>query len=181
MRLKIKGVNFIVDYYFVALLTMMIVVLQKEEILTCFLFCVLHELGHLSAMLLMGEKPVCVELGYFGMRINYGDKLLPAGSDIIVSAAGPAVNIILAIFFGLFGNVSMMSANISLAFFNLLPVKMLDGGRILSHLVEPRGLRVCGIVTGALLVIIGLAVAVISRSNFIILIVSVYVFWGAVK
>lgn len=75
MRLKIGETTLIVDYYFVAPAALMLIVLQREEILLCMLFCVLHELGHLSAMLAFGQKPLSVELGYYGMRINCGEKL----------------------------------------------------------------------------------------------------------
>lgn len=181
MRLKIGGTTLIVDYYFVAPAALILIVLQREEILLCTLFCVLHELGHLSAMLAFGQKPLSVELGYYGMRINCGEKLLPANQDIIISAAGPAVNIILAIIFGLCGNFTLMSVNISLAVFNLLPVKMLDGGRILSHLVSFSLLRRCGIVTALLLTAAGAAVAVVTKSNFVVLTVSIYILLGAIK
>ena len=50
MRLRIRGVPVIIDYYFIAVLTLMLVVFKNENILMCFVFCILHELGHLTAM-----------------------------------------------------------------------------------------------------------------------------------
>ncbi len=181
MKFKIKGIYLIIDYYFVALLTVMLAVLQRQEFLMCFLFCIFHELGHLTAMLLLGERPVSVELGYFGMKINCGERIIPVASDIIISAAGPAVNIILAVFFGLFGNTVSMAANLSLAFFNLLPVRLLDGGRILSHFIGCTVLRRCGITAAVMLTAVGIAVAAVTRSNFTVLTASIYILLGAIN
>lgn len=181
MKLKIKGVNLRVDYYFVAVITLLLVVFQKESVAYSFLFCAIHEIGHLTAMLLLKEKPCGVELGYFGMKISYAEKIIPIASDLIISAAGPALNIILAIFFGLCGSTEFSGMNSALAVFNLLPVPMLDGGRILSRFVSYKALRATGIVTGCLLTALGILTAVATRSNFVVLIVSLYVLLGTIK
>jgi len=46
-------------------------------------------------------------------------------------AAGPAANLVLAGIYGLVGYYPGASVNLGLAFFNLLPVGTLDGGRLL--------------------------------------------------
>ena len=71
--------------------------------------------------------------------------------------------------------------NMGLAVFNLLPVRMLDGGRILSVFVSERIMFNVGIVFGVLLSVIGAATAIYTRSNYLILVVSLYVLIGAIK
>lgn len=181
MRLKIGKTSLIIDYYFIAVLTLMLVVFRNESILRCFLFCVLHEVGHLTAMFIFGERVRSVHLGYFGMKIDCGDRILPAGRETVIALAGPAVNLILAAMFLLFGFNADFSVNIALAVFNLLPVKMLDGGRILALFLSPRAMRAVGIAAGVLMSLLGAAVAIYTKSNYIILIVSLYILIGAVK
>lgn len=181
MRFCIRGVPIIIDYYFIAVLTLMLVVFKNENILMCFLFCILHELGHLAAMAFFGEKARSITLSYFGMRIDCGTRILPKIPEIIIAAAGPVVNLILMLFCRLFKLDEAAQINLSLALFNLLPVSMLDGGRILSSFVTERTIKIVGITVGIILSFLGAFVAIYTRSNFIILVVSLYVLIGAIK
>lgn len=181
MKLRIKGINIIIDYYFIAVLTLVTIVTGKESIIYCFLFCLLHESGHLIAMIVLREKVRGVRLGYFGMKIECHNSLIPAKHDIIISFAGPAINLILAIIFYLYGKSELANMNFALAMFNLIPIQMLDGGRILSHFVSLDVTRNVGIICGILLTVFGIATAVLTKSNIIILIVSLYVLIGAIR
>ena len=99
MKFRIKGVHLIIDYYFIAVLTLSLVVFRNESILMCFAFCILHELGHLTAMLLFGERVKKITLGYFGMKIDCSGTIMPVLSETVIAAAGPTVNLILAVLF----------------------------------------------------------------------------------
>lgn len=181
MRFRIRGVPVIINYYFIAVLTLMLVVFKNENILMCFLFCIFHELGHLAAMAFFGEKARGITLGYFGMRIDCGTKIMPKVSEIVIAAAGPIVNLILMLFCRLFMLDEAAQINLTLALFNLLPVSMLDGGRIISPFVTERTMKNIGITVGIILSFFGALVAIYTRSNFIILVVSLYVLIGAIK
>lgn len=181
MRTVFKGVGIEIDYYFIAMLTLMTVVFKNESILLCFLFCILHELGHLFAMLAVGQNIRKIVFGYFGVRIECADSALSVRHEIIIAAAGPLINLVLAVIFGLLKIKSAQSMNLSLLIFNLLPVKMLDGGRILSHFFGYGFLKAVGTVMGVILTVLGIGIIYVTKSNFVFLIVSVYILLGTMK
>lgn len=181
MRLRIRNVELIINYYFIAVLTLMLVVFQNERIVLCFVFCILHELGHLAAMLVLGERVRSISLDYFGMRIDCGGRIISRLNESVIAAAGPAVNLILAFICRILRLDGAFEINLSLAVFNLLPVKMLDGGRIISSFVNERIVKRIGIAVGIALSAFGAVTAIYTRSNFLILIVSLYVLIGAIK
>ena len=89
-----------------------------------------HEIGHLLAMTVLGEQPQKIVFGSFGIRIEKrpGTRL-SYHKEILIYAAGPAVNLLAA---GLFaGHPAVCRVHLLLGIFNLLPVGVLDGGQIL--------------------------------------------------
>ena len=114
--------------------------LSDPEISVCALLCcILHELGHIAAMLAVGAKPRSVLFYGAGIMIAPDrHKLLPVSSEAAVLSAGCAVNFLLFLLsamagsrFALFGAV-----NLFIGAFNLLPAAGLDGGRLLGLFLE---------------------------------------------
>ena len=67
------------------------------------------------------------------LQIN---RTLSYGREFVCALAGPLVNVITAVAAARMGNEVFAGINLALAFFNLLPVSVLDGGRALSCLVS---------------------------------------------
>lgn len=154
-----------------------------------------HESAHILAARLRGVEIREIRLMPFGgsarMENPYG---LSAGRLILVAAAGPLSNLLLAVLAAACAHWGWMSpfraalhirTNLTLMSFNLLPALPLDGGRMLFSLLSPvigerRALQT-GILAGRLLSIAMLALCAYGgfRSgvwNLTLLLAAVFIF-----
>ncbi|MES2594985.1 MAG: site-2 protease family protein [Verrucomicrobiota bacterium] len=119
-------------------------------VLAGFVSIVIHELGHAFAMRRFGAKNVNILLYGFG-GLAQGNRWFSRWEDIIVSAAGPGVQIVAGFAFNLlFSSVGPSNAflfsfakafyhvSIFWALLNLLPIIPLDGGHICRALLASR-------------------------------------------
>ncbi|MCD7742618.1 MAG: hypothetical protein LUI06_10475 [Ruminococcus sp.] len=137
--------------------------------LTC---CLLHELGHLSAMCLLSTSPdkICFYAG--------GIKIIPHNNGIesrevqtIILAAGCAVNFIFAIASKLLGFNMLYNINLCLGIFNLLPFSYFDGGRILELYLPHNIKRIFALICTILLIVAFFSVNAINPA-----ILAVFIF-----
>ena len=105
------------------------------------LAALIHEGGHLGAAWLLGVPVRGVRMGLLGARLELGG-LLSYRQESLIAAAGPTVNFLTAAM--LWSRVAVWDAgwgsrlcmvSVGLAAVNLLPVRGLDGGRILRCLL----------------------------------------------
>lgn len=126
---------------------------QIKYYLIIMLFATIHEMAHLLTGIIMGFKVKKIELMPVGLSLlfkedinSYNKKILKGNvlslKKIIVLFAGPLINIIIAIFFLKFkinikfiSNEEIIYSNLLIAFFNLLPIYPLDGGRIIKRIM----------------------------------------------
>lgn len=94
--------------------------------------CLLHEGGHLLAMLAMRVPVRRLELTAAGIHIRRGRESLSPGRELLVLAAGPGINLLTALVLFLLGWLECSAANCALGLFHLLPARGLDGGSILE-------------------------------------------------
>ena len=142
-RIDLKIFIFLILFYFTK---------QIELYATIMFFCIIHELGHLFAGVLLEMKPEKLELMPFGLSVSF--KLYPRDYNkkigksnlleikrILVAIAGPLTNFIIVIIsktgiIGLIDNEICIYANLLIMLFNLIPIYPLDGGRILKSLLS---------------------------------------------
>ncbi len=128
----IAGVRCRVSLLFPALLTGLLLAQADSLAVSCVLASAMHEGGHLLAMLALGCPPQVCTLGAFGMRIEMGaERMVGYRRNILISLAGPAVNLLAAPLLWACGCVSAAVVHFTLAALNLLPAAALDGGQIL--------------------------------------------------
>lgn len=97
----------------------------------------LHEMGHLLAARLLGIRPEEMRLGFLGMRLDMGSKLLSYAQEWLLCAAGPLVSLVgAAVAAPLWGKWEaarfFSCASLVLGLLNLLPIRTFDGGRMLE-------------------------------------------------
>ena len=151
-----------------------------------FLACVCHELGHYAVIYLTGGQVSRLRLSVAGAEMCLSAKRpMGHGAQLASALAGPGMNLLIAYLAPRLGQLwgeswyLFSGLNLSLAAFNLLPVRQLDGGRALFHLIAmlssdqtgERFVKWASVLTvGALLG--GGALLWFSGSNFTLLLTS---------
>jgi len=162
----------------------------------------LHELGHALAARRFGVGTIEIVLYPIGGVARL--RGMPHGiAELVIAAAGPAVNLVLALvlFMGAVAlgqtlpvtpegwmapGTSLMLwlslANVMLFLFNLLPAFPMDGGRILraflTMVTDPvRGTRVAAALGQSFAILFGIFGIFIS--NLVLMIIAVFIFFGA--
>lgn len=158
-------------------LALLLVLLEPGELLALSLPILIHELGHVLAILALGQhvRGFQAELG--GFRLHYDGEAGPAGRAMI-AATGPLAGLLYALgaaalAAGTGGREAALSAGLSLllSLMNLLPIRGLDGGEILSCLLawmpdRESGEAFCGAVsTLALLALLGLGLWLLLKGR----------------
>lgn len=128
------------------LLLALLLFLDEENIVPwALLACLLHELGHCTAIRFFGGRVASLRLSIVGAEIvPERTRLFSYREELIIAAAGPGVSILMAVLaalaarFGVFGEERMFlfaGLNLAAGVFNLLPLGPLDGGRIFRILL----------------------------------------------
>lgn len=187
MTFKISTVTVRITWHFLAVITFMLS-LRTGTVLYAVLFSMLHELGHLACMLALGNKPQCVSFELTGINILRNESTsVSLTQEILTAISGPLANLILFLFFALlWGKIgeekflSMASVNLILMTFNLLPIKGLDGGKVLYYFISKcfsfkaakTVLTVSSVVFVILMLSYGIYVLYLTRYNFSMLIIA---------
>ncbi len=106
------------------------------RLMTTLLCCVLHELGHLSAMFFFDKKPNAICFYGGGIKIKAPILELDSKREMLVYSAGCTVNLVLYVLSCMagMGHTAFAVSNLLLCLFNLMPFEHLDGGKITSVL-----------------------------------------------
>lgn len=136
--------KFKVHPLFIALAAVMIAIGKGYAFLSSIAAVVLHELAHAVAAKNQGYVSGSITLLPYGAVLSTSEDL-DRNSEVIIAAAGPICNFILAIItVALWWLIpaclpytdDFYTANLTIGFFNLLPAYPLDGSRILLGLIK---------------------------------------------
>lgn len=180
-KLKIQ-----IEFTFFILLLIIIALDFREQFFILYITVTIHECSHIlmSKILNMNlEKIVFTPIGEIAVIENF--ESFEKWKRLLVTAAGPLVNLILYFIFDFFQTESAMlykKANLSIALFNLLPVFPLDGGRIVQILLDFKIKRVVtdmivlniGKIICCLLFLLGVMQVILYPFNISMLCLSFY-------
>ncbi len=192
MIFNIKGIKIEITFLFVAFISFVILIDVSSNVLITVLSSMLHEIGHLFTMISLGNKPQKVRFELTGINIIRNQEIaISTKNEILISFGGPFVNALMtlasSVILVFFNNEVLLTfacINLILMTFNLLPVKKLDGGRILYFLLSTRlDFTVCSKVLNVtslcfifLIFVWGIYIFVASRYNFSLIIIAVFLF-----
>ena len=118
------------------------------------LFALIHECGHMITGILLGFKPLNLEIMPLGVSVSFNvepknyNKKIKKGSilvikKLIIALMGPITNLVFVIFYCIndmkFLGISrefVIYSNILIGLFNLVPIYPLDGGRIVKNIIH---------------------------------------------
>ncbi len=103
----------------------------------------LHELGHVMVWVFLKRSMPELVLSPIGIGLSIYDAHFSSRQELVLAAAGPLVNFVLAIiswgilsYHASYWGYFFMGANLLISLFNLLPVGCLDGKRIWKNLLN---------------------------------------------
>ncbi len=180
----LKKISTFKSFLFFSVIAIALGYLKQFAIITS--IAILHELSHIIAAKAFGlntEKISFTPIGLFAVVEDFD--FLPLFKKVVVLLAGPFANLLLAMLSLLFfkGKYEFfVAANISLFFFNLLPIYPLDGGSVFSAILG----RMIGTIKAGnlitkiskifcyILIVIGFVQVVLYPYNISILCISLY-------
>jgi Zn-dependent protease len=176
IKTKLAGIELGADFTFFAVIAMFIALDTTGFALMSLCVCLIHEAGHLLAMLCTGSKPSSLIFRGGGIRI-VTDKF----DSVPVLLAGSAVNLtlFLCLYFTLpetdIYPIMFAVLNLVIGLFNLLPVGCLDGSKLLSIFVSEKALRVIELIVSVPVVCLVIWAVVSGGVNFTIAGVMIYI------
>ncbi len=189
MKLTIRNVPVEISFTLVCIAAVCLVLNIFQGFLWCALAVVIHESGHLCAMLLCKSAPERVRISAFEIKLfDLKRALRDEKQNIFIIFFGPMFNFICFIPFYLLyllGNDALLPfavSNLSVGLFNSLPVMSLDGGQLIFILLRRRlglgkaekAVDIITFITIFPLAALGFAVLLSTKYNFSLLFVCAY-------
>ncbi len=189
MKFRLLNIDFTVSYSLVCLGAICIILNIFSGFICCVTAVILHESGHLIAMILCKSPPDKIKISLFEIKIiNSSRQSNTTRQNIFIIFFGPLVNFVCFIPFYLLylcnGEflLSIAMANLFTGLFNMLPVMSLDGGQLMyvilckrfSEKSAERAVDVTALIILFPLTVLGFVVLLNSKYNFSLLFVCAY-------
>lgn len=189
MKFRLLNIDFTVSYSLVCLGAICIILNIFSGFICCVTAVILHESGHLIAMILCKSPPDKIKISLFEIKIiNSSRQSNTTRQNIFIIFFGPLVNFVCFILFYLLYLCSgefllpIAMANLFTGLFNMLPVMSLDGGQLMyvilckrfSEKSAERAVEVTALIILFPLTVLGFVVLLNSKYNLSLLFVCAY-------
>lgn len=143
--IKIKKFSIIIAPSFMLLAAGFCLFVSREMTLALVIGAVVHELGHLLGFALTRARVTGVRLSVMGFVLEYDGANMSYLDEMAAVALGPVMSLFFAVVIGVFTRFSgwehgyLIAGQSAIMFaFNLLPMRPLDGGRLLYMLLAQK-------------------------------------------
>lgn len=179
---KLLGINVSVSYSFLSVLAILLLIDRTGMISVSLLAVILHESGHLVMLRLLKISVLGMDFSLSTVKVSTEGFIAPK-RNLLVAAAGPFINLCCSVllFVGSNALINFGAANLILFLFNIIPAKGLDGGDILYYILQilsPRRFHgiynVISLFSIGLIILLGVALFCMTRSNITLLLVGIY-------
>lgn len=136
IKFEIWGISVSVTFGFLFLSSVFLICCPTRTALLVSSACLIHELGHCFAAVILNVKFRKLMLWSGGISITPQSRIISYRSEITVLVSGPFFNLVFAGLCAAAKANDAMRINLTLAFFNMLPFKSLDGGCTIRLLKE---------------------------------------------
>lgn len=140
MKLNLGKTTLRINISFAAAVTLTLIIDESGLCAAALFCCVVHELGHIICLYILGEKPKLIELSFYGIRLEQNNNCMNFFENITVYLSGPAANFILSAVLFSFGRIygikTMAVTSVCVGIFNMLPCVPLDGGNLLNLILS---------------------------------------------
>ncbi len=189
MKFSVLKTKIEVSFLFIALLSLVILTDTTGLIIPTVIAVILHEFSHLLAMYYFGCSPKKIKIIPAAIEITR-DFCQKNSQEIIISLAGSVANILtfLITYFLFFKGKNIIFLNFAvvnfvIGFFNLLPLKSLDGGNILFKILcfklsaekSERILNIINFIIGLAGILVGVFLIINGKINLSVIIMSIYI------
>ena len=190
MIFNIFGIRIEITFLFLAFIAFILTLKAPSNVLITVVSSLIHESGHLSVMLVSGNKPQKVRFELTGINIIRNEDIsISNRNEILISLGGPLANAIVFIvccaYLCFQSNDTILTfacINLILMTFNLLPVKRLDGGFALYYFLMQKhdisfSLKVTYITSVFFIFLIfvwGIYIFIASKYNISVIIIAIF-------
>lgn len=192
IKFRLFSVDVKVSFHAFALLTFSVIASGKDSVISlCVLSSLIHEFFHILFILRYKGKPRGISFSCEGLTIHSNNEVLSFKQEMAILSAGVISNFILFICFFFLNNrfrqsffIEFAMCNLCLGILNSLPLRSLDGGQMLLCVLRQRyDLHFCDIVLNIVsfvivvpVTVLGILVLYVSRYNYSLLFISIYLF-----
>lgn len=180
MTVRLFGVSVRITFPFSALVTLLLYIDKTGLMGYSMLAVILHELGHLFVMHLAKAKPSGIELSLRGILI-ISPPVAGVWQRLFIALGGPLSNLLCGILLWLCGLKIAGAVQWIVACYNLLLIRGLDGGNILSCLLCLFGVgdkewisALFSYLTAGVVVVFGIQLLLIGGNNISLLLLGIY-------